>query len=577
MGIKLTTRIIIVLICLFLAVLAINPVQSLEKGILIKNVKSDSIASSYGLSAGDIIKELNGASIKSVEDYSKIMSGLAVQPVEFVVVIDSGEFRYTSKTLDFDVDSNDSIISVFGNASSAGLKENHTVLKINNNPITKKEDFEEIKKRIEPKIKITLKTNKEEYAMLLSEPLDITVSEIPSSNLRLGLDLQGGTRGLIKPEKKLDSSEMSLLLAVSRERLNVYGLSDVNIREVTDLSGNNYMLVEVAGATPSELEELIGKQGKFEAKIGNETIFIGGKKDITSVCREDATCARIERCLPSGDGFFCEFSFSVYLSQGAAEKQANATANLEENISERGTRYLSKTLDLFLDDKLVDSLQISADLKGAATTQVAISGPGTGLTQAEAYENAQNSMAKLQTILITGSLPFKLEIEKLDSISPLIGKNVMPSIYLAAAAAFLVVALIIFIRYKQPSLIIPVILTMLSELILTLGVAALIRWNLDLASIAGIVAAIGTGVDDQVVIIDESRVSSEYSWRERVKRSFFIILGAFSTVVASLIPLWWAGAGLLKGFALTTMIGICIGVFITRPAFSDLIRNFIKK
>ena len=33
------------------------------------------------------------------------------------------------------------------------------------------------------------------------------------------------------------------------------------------------------------------------------------------------------------------------------------------------------------------------------------------------------NMHKLQTILITGSLPYKLEIVKLDSISPVLGKE----------------------------------------------------------------------------------------------------------------------------------------------------------
>jgi len=32
-----------------------------------------------------------------------------------------------------------------------------------------------------------------------------------------------------------------------------------------------------------------------------------------------------------------------------------------------------------------------------------------------------------------------------------------------------------------------------------------------------------------------------------------------------------AGAGLLKGFAITTIIGVSVGVFITRPAFAKMI------
>ncbi|MCX8194474.1 MAG: protein translocase subunit SecD, partial [Candidatus Pacearchaeota archaeon] len=138
------------------------------------------------------------------------------------------------------------------------------------------------------------------------------------------------------------------------------------------------------------------------------------------------------------------------------------------------------------------------------------------------------------------------------------------------------VCLVIYLRYRRPLLFIPIIVTMVSEVLLTLLVAVAIRWNLDLASIAGIIAAIGTGVDDQIVMIDESRTSRQYSIKERIKRAFFIILVAYATVVVSLLPLWWAGAGLLRGFALTTFIGITVGVLITRPAFAELLKLITK-
>ncbi|HIH61422.1 MAG TPA: preprotein translocase subunit SecD, partial [Methanobacteriales archaeon] len=56
--------------------------------------------------------------------------------------------------------------------------------------------------------------------------------------------------------------------------------------------------------------------------------------------------------------------------------------------------------------------------------------------------------------------------------------------------------------YRTPILVLPIFFTTLAELILILGVAAIIRWNIDLAAIAGILAAIGTGVDDQIIMTD---------------------------------------------------------------------------
>ena len=88
---------------------------------------------------------------------------------------------------------------------------------------------------------------------------------------------------------------------------------------------------------------------------------------------------------------------------------------------------------------------------------------------------------------------------------------------------------------------------MLSEIIIILGFAALVGWNLDLAAIAGILVAAGTGVDDQIVIADETLKGENIAytnWKERLKRAFFIIIAAWAVTLASMIPLLFAGAGL---------------------------------
>ena len=115
--------------------------------------------------------------------------------------------------------------------------------------------------------------------------------------------------------------------------------------------------------------------------------------------------------------------------------------------------------------------------------------------------------------------------------------------------------------------------TSFSEVLIILGIASLIHWNLDLPSIAGILAVIGTGVDQQIVILDESKSGKQYSIKQRLKRALFIVISAYFTSLVSLLPLYWAGAGLLKGFAVTTIIGITSAVLITRPAFADIVKK----
>jgi len=426
-------------------------------------------------------------------------------------------------------------------------------------------------------IKTIFQTKTSQIIYFSNHSPNIVVADLHEVNIKTGLDLSGGSRALVQAEdKELSASETKDLADIISNRLNVYGISDLKVLPTTDLEGKNFILIEIAGATPKDLEELISQQGKFEAKIGNETVFEGGKKDITSVARSGQE-AGIYSCVQISNGYSCEFRFVVYLSQEAAQRHADITGKLV--LNETNPEYLSKKLDLYLDNNLVDSLFISKDLQGRVTTQIQVSGSGTGETQTDAYNAAEASMHKLQTILITGSLPYKLEIVKLDTISPALGEKFTKAILFAGIAALIATYIIIFFRYGKKELkfvkiLIALLITSLSEIIIILGVAAFISWNLDLPSIAGILATIGTGIDAQIIVLDEARQEEErLTISQRLKRAFIIILGTYSTTVVAMLPLMSAGAGLLKGFAITTIIGLSIGVLITRPAFTDMIKG----
>ena len=463
-------------------------------------------------------------------------------------------------------------------AFEQGLRQGQIITAIDGKEIKSTEDYskiiqEKFSSLNGSKVKTIIKTKNAEYVLYSNKTPEITVSEIPKTHIKTGLDITGGARALIKAkDKKLSPMEVKDLVDITSNRLNEFGISDVKVTSVSDLEGNYFMLVEIAGATPADLKEMLSKQGKFEAKIGNETVFIGGERDIASVSRS-AQDAFIESCGKTPDNNYrCRFRFAVYLSEDAAKRHAEVTKKLD--IDPENPEYLSEKLDLYLDDKLVDSLFIGKELKGRETTQISISGSGDAFpTKAEAYASAEKAMHKLQTILITGSLPYQLEIVKLDTISPVLGKEFIKSIFLAGISALLAVAVVIFFRYKKIKSSIALLITSTSEVIIILGIASLIEWNLDLPSIAGILATIGTGIDQQIIILDEAKQRASLNLKQRLKRAFAIILGAYFTALVALLPLLWAGAGLLKGFAITTIIGISAGVLITRPAFTDMVRK----
>ncbi len=473
-------------------------------------------------------------------------------------------------------------------AKSNGLNPGDIVMSINEREVRTISEFKTIlaeesgNKAFNESAKLAFETSRGRIAFLAKEIPNIIVDDISRSNIVLGLDLAGGTRVLLKPEAEgsINEKQISDLISVLDNRLNVYGLSDLSIRSASDLEGNKFVLVEIAGATREEVRELIGKQGVFEARIGNESVFTGSKQDVTFVCKDDGSCSGIRSCdQMNEEQWNCGFEFVIHISPEAARRHAAVTKDLSINTTESGRGILEKTIDFYLDNKLVDSLNIDADLKGQEATSIAITGPGIGASQQEALKSAQDNMKKLQTILITGSLPLKLNIIKLDTISPLLGMSFINNAVLTGLVALLVVAGIIFIIYRKIKIIVPIIITILCEVFLILGIAAILGWRLDLAAIAGIIATIGTGVDDQIIMTDELIKGEEkyFNWKQKIKRAFGIILSAYATIFVAMIPLLFAGAGMLRGFALTTLIGTTVGILITRPAFASVIEVLLEE
>ena len=198
-------------------------------------------------------------------------------------------------------------------------------------------------------------------------------------------------------------------------------------------------------------------------------------------------------------------------------------------------------------------------------------------------KEAEDEVRMNQIWLSSGNLPTKAVIESKSSIPASLGAQFLRYSLITGIIGILCVALVIFVRYHKLFIVVPVMVTGFSEIIIILGITTLIGggWEIDLPAIAGIIAAVGTGVDNQIVITDETIASVQgvrksVSVAERIRRAFFIIFTSALTIVAVMLPLMTFVAGTLKGFALITMLGVAIGVLITRPAYAKIIEELIK-
>ncbi len=474
-------------------------------------------------------------------------------------------------------------------------------------------------------------------SVVLGGNLGLDVVKPSSTRLNLGMDLIGGTRVLLKVQENVSDAVVEQAIATLQTRINIYGLREAKFQAVTQDS-SDYIQIEMAGGSKQEIDNLLAKQGKFEAYIPkvaafennsgllkvngtnytvsltddsatiqgvgsvkvNDTFVLNGISftfanhtnnsavfnalvfngtDVKSVCMQSiqGICSSSIQAVEGG----FEFSFQVTISKEGAERFAALTKDMKVERDFQGGRYTyglkengyPAVINLYLDKKPITSLSIGEGLRGRAETQPAVT--GFRQTQAEAIKEKLT----LQSILQSGALPVTLNVERVDQISASLGSEFIKSVLLAGVIAAIAVIAVVFFRYKNLKITIPMVLTSLSEVIIILGAASLIGWTIDIAAIAGIIAVIGTGVDAQIMIIDELITGRErvFTFKEKIKRAFFMIFSSAATVVAAMLPLLFIGVGVMRGFAITTLLGVFIGVFIARPAFSKIAEKILEK
>jgi preprotein translocase subunit SecD len=411
-----------------------------------------------------------------------------------------------------------------------------------------------------------------------------SIASISISGITEGLDLKGGSSIQIELQQPVNVTTMDTVISVLNKRLDVFGVKDVQVRP----SGNQSVLVEVAGVQPQDVSNLVGTPGKFDATIGNQTVLLGS--DIVTVQAYSVT------------GNTWQVPFTI-------------TTTAADNFAQAAKGKAGQPVNMYLDNNLVSSPQLDPGLaNGVPSTDVEVS--GTAASAAAAETQAKN----IQTILQSGSLPVQVSIEGVSSVSAELGTEFVNGALIAGFAALLVISAVILFRYRTPILVLPIIFTSLAELVLILGVASIIHWNIDLAAIAGIIAAIGTGVDDQIIITDEVlkgnrdfnvkpnqksrrskkadkkrgngkkaksepkkvKVSRRISgFRLRIRSAFFIIYASAATLIAAMLPIAYvgfatgSGLGVLVGFAFTTIVGVLIGIFITRPVYAKFVELLV--
>lgn len=351
---------------------------------------------------------------------------------------------------------------------------------------------------------------------------------------------------------------------ILESKINSLGTRDARINTLTGLDGvTRYIRVELAGVTMSEAQQVVGKQGKFEIRVvttGNQSEHVVFGDTITGVGNPAQE--------PPGSG---KWGVSFTMSEDGA-KALQAAAIQYGAVSDPDNHELQ----MLLDGKIIYSAPLSKELAGNLQNEVVrqlIASTGAGTTGQQAAQN-------LEIHLRNGALPVDVSVAGSGSVSATLGDHFKLMCLLAGILALITVGIVVYYRYREPAIVLPMVCINASEIIILLGICVF-TIQLDLATIAGLIAVLGTGIDQLIIITDEilheGKVPSPNIYQKRLSRALGIIVASAATVVIAMLPLALMDLSSLRGFAIITILGVLIGVTITRPAYGRIIMAILSK
>lgn len=379
-------------------------------------------------------------------------------------------------------------------------------------------------------------------------------------SFRKGLDLEGGTSITLRADMKdvqASNRDVALSAATSviERRVNFFGVSEPVVQSAR--VNNDYrIIVEIPGVTDvNQAVNLIGKTAKLEFRELVETatpsafIFAQNTRSI-GLSGADLQSAQV--------GFDQSTGQPVVQFQVAPQSQ--------NKFFETTRKLIGKPMAIVLDNEVVS----------APTVQDAIRDNGQ-ITGNFTTEQAQ----ALATQLNAGALPVSLSILQQQTIGATLGAASLHKSLFAGILGFFVIAIFMIVLYGRLG-----IIAIFALLLYTLYMLAIFRFfslTLTLAGIAGFILSIGMAVDANILIFERMREelragkSRQQTLSLGFSRAWTSIRDSNVATIITCLILIYFGTGIVRGFAITLLIGVLVSMFsaivVTRTFLSMFYRN----
>lgn len=405
-------------------------------------------------------------------------------------------------------------------------------------------------------------------------------------NLKLGLDLQGGTQVLLEsdlPEEvPLDEGAMSTAKIIVENRVNGLGVSEAIVQQ----QGENRLIVELPGVdNPDQAVQTIQSTGQLEfvnpqgrTLRQNMVINTTNRPTAAEELRQallDGTALDLD--LEPVPGVVFETVMTGDILQNAVA-QPNELGQYLINFVLTGDG--SDQFYAYTSSNIGNPLPIVLDgrVLSAPTIQAAIQDNGVITGQ---FTRAEAESLAIQ--MRYGALPVPLKVVDVRTIGASLGQDSVSRSLRAGIIGFIGVLVFMMIIYRLPGVLASFALAI--YVIFNLAVFKLLPVTLTLAGIAGFVLSIGMAVDANILIFE--RMKEEL----RVGRSLRIAVeagfsrawpairdGNLSTLISCAVLYVFGnnfGASVVKGFAVTLFFGVVLSmltaVLVTRTFMRTLL------
>ncbi len=350
-----------------------------------------------------------------------------------------------------------------------------------------------------------------------------------------------------KYRKELQADALSRSIEIVRSRIDALGTKEPSIQS----QSGKYILVQLPGVdNPERIKELIGKTAKLSFHLVAENVSnSSGVKMLDLLDGQGQKIPVYSKVEVSGENLIdskADFGSNnmpvvttVFDSIGS-KKFAKLTV---EHVNDR--------FAIVLDDKVLSAPVIREPIFGGRGQ---ISG---GFTLQQAKD--------LAVLLRSGALPAPLSVIEERSVGAGLGADTIASGKVGALFGLIFVIVFMLVYYKTLGFIADIVLVI--NLLMIVGISAVLGTVLTLPGIAGIVLTLGMAVDANILpferIKDERKLgvpmnrAIDSGFKNSMKA---VIDGNLTNLICSLI-LFQFGAGPIRGFAVTLSIGVITTLF----------------